>query len=106
MTKPCTPGAIARFEKETGRLFGVLEIHLSGEFSGESRDYLAGTGRGKYSIADIGTWAWVKWIGSSSIKGRLDGCPHLSKYVERIGQRPACQRGIGKSYSSRAHLVL
>ena len=76
------------------RLFGVLEIHLSGKTSGESRDYLAGKGRGKYSIADIGTWATVKEVGKSSMKGKLDEFPHLSTYVERIAQRPACQRGI------------
>lgn len=43
-------------KKETFRLFGVLEIHLSGKFTGEPREYLAGSGKGKYSVADIGTW--------------------------------------------------
>ncbi|MCJ1347987.1 hypothetical protein MMC31_006217 [Peltigera leucophlebia] len=91
------PGAIERFEKEAERIFGVLEIHLSGKFSGESRDYLAGKGRGKYSIADIGTWATIKEIATTPLKAKLDECTHLSKYIERIAQRPACQRGIGKS---------
>lgn len=92
-------GATERFEKETLRSLNVLEAHLSGKFSGESRDYLAGKGRGKYSIADIGTWPWVKEIATSSIKGKLDETPHLAKYIERIAQRPACQRGVGKDYS-------
>ena len=48
--------AINRFKKETLRVFGVLEIHLSGKFTGEPRDYLAGNGKGKYSVADMGTW--------------------------------------------------
>ncbi|MCJ1344562.1 hypothetical protein MMC31_002765 [Peltigera leucophlebia] len=100
MAQEPNPGASERFEKEIGRLFGVLEIHLSGKFSGESRDYLAGKGRGKYSIADIGTWAWVKEIRATSLKAKLDEYPHLSKYIERIAQRPACQRGIGKSYTA------
>lgn len=92
-------GATERFEKETVRSLGVLEAHLSGKYSGESRDYLAGKGKGKYSIADIGTWPWVKEIATSSLKEKLDETPHLVKYIERIAQRPACQRGIGKDYS-------
>lgn len=92
-------GATERFEKETVRSLGVLEAHLSGKYSGESRDYLAGKGKGKYSIADIGTWPWVKQIAISPLKEKLDETPHLVKYIERIAQRPACQRGIGKDYS-------
>jgi len=38
----------------------VLEINLSGKYSGEPKDYLAGHGKGKYSAADIKTWPWVK----------------------------------------------
>lgn len=37
---------------ETKRLYGVLEIRLSG------RDYLAGEGNGKYSLADIKAFPW------------------------------------------------
>lgn len=50
------PDAINRFKKETLRVYGVLEIHLSGKYSGEPKDYLAGFGKGKYSIADMKTW--------------------------------------------------
>ncbi|KZP00440.1 thioredoxin-like protein [Calocera viscosa TUFC12733] len=42
------PYGITRYVNETKRLYGVLEIRLS-EKGG--RDYLAGDGRGKYSIA-------------------------------------------------------
>lgn len=48
--------AIERFKKEVLRVFGVLEIQLSGKYTGKTRDYLAGNGKGKYSVADIGTW--------------------------------------------------
>ena len=37
---------------ETKRLYGVLEIRLA------DRDYLAGPGKGKYSIADIKAFSW------------------------------------------------
>ncbi|THW64639.1 hypothetical protein D6D25_02020 [Aureobasidium pullulans] len=50
------PMAIERFRNETLRVFGVLEIQLSGKYSDGPREYLAGAGKGKYSIADIGTW--------------------------------------------------
>jgi glutathione S-transferase len=48
--------AINRFKKETLRIFGVLDIHLSGKYTGEAREYLAGKGKGTYSVADIGSW--------------------------------------------------
>ena len=50
------PYAITRFRNETLRVFGVLEIHLSGKYTGEPREYLAGNGKGKYSVADVKTW--------------------------------------------------
>lgn len=50
------PYAITRFRNETLRVFGVLEIHLSGKYTGEPREYLAGKGKGKYSVADVKTW--------------------------------------------------
>jgi hypothetical protein len=34
----------------------VLEIQLSGKYTGQERKYLAGKGEGKYSVADMACW--------------------------------------------------
>lgn len=79
-------------------MLGVLEIHLSGKYTNEPRDYLAGNGKGKYSIADMGTWPWIKELKSEAWHEEFDLFPHLLKYIDRIAERPAVQRGIGKDY--------
>ena len=92
--------AIERFRNETLRVYGVLEIQLSGKYTGEPRDYLAGNGKGKYSVADIGTWPWVKGYEFSGFsKEDMEPFPHLLKWIERIAQRPAVKRGIGEKYA-------
>ena len=76
------PDAINRFKNETLRVYGVLEIRLSGKYTGEPRDYLAGKGKGKYSVADIKTWAWVKgWEKTGFTKENMEPFPHLLKWV-------------------------
>ena len=40
------------FTEETKRLFGILDLRL------KDREYLAGPGKGKYSIADIKAHPW------------------------------------------------
>ena len=91
---------LQRFHNETIRVYGVLELHLSGHYTGVERDYLAGHGRGKYSVADIGTWPWVKgWEKSGFTKEELSEFPHLLKYIDRIAERPAVKRGIGEKYN-------
>lgn len=91
--------AINRFKNETLRVFGVLEIHLSGKYTGEVKEYLAGNGKGKYSVADIKTWPWVKnWERSGFTKEQVQDFPHLLRWIDRIAERPAVQRGIGEGY--------
>jgi glutathione S-transferase len=93
------PYAITRFKNETLRVYGVLEIHLSGKYTGSPREYLAGSDAGKYSVADIGTWPWVKgWRHSGFTDEEMAPFPHLLKWIDRIAQRPAVQRGIGDAY--------
>jgi len=75
------PFAIDRYQKETRRLYEVMDRRL-----GEA-EYLAGD----YSIADIATWPWVsihEWAGVS-----VDGLGHVQRWLEAVGARPAVQRG-------------
>jgi len=96
------PYAIERFKNETLRVYGVLEIRLSGKYTGEPREYLAGNGKGKYSVADIGTWPWVKvWEFSGFTKEEMQPFPHLLKWIERIAERPAVKTGTGDKYSGK-----
>jgi glutathione S-transferase len=75
------PYAVERYQKETRRLYGVLDQRLA------QCEYLADA----YSIADIATWSWVsthEWSGVS-----LDGLEHLQRWLATLGERPAVQRG-------------
>ena len=84
------------------RVYGVIEIHLSGKFTGVEREYLAGEGKGKYSVADIGTWPWVKGYEFSGFtKEELEKFPCLLRWIERIRDRPAVQRGVGEKYQNK-----
>lgn len=76
------PAAIDRYQKETRRLYEVLNTRLA------EVEYLAGT----YSIADIATYPWVAlydWAGVS-----IEGLPHLARWLQQITERPAVQKGL------------
>ncbi|TID23476.1 URE2-nitrogen catabolite repression regulator [Venturia nashicola] len=67
--------------------FSVLDSAL------KDRDYLAGEGRGKYSIADIACWGPV----NSSIfigVGELTRWPALEAWAARIAEREAVKKAI------------
>jgi GST-like protein len=76
------PYAIERYEKETLRLYSVLDTQLA------EREFLCGD----YSIADIATYPWItiyEWQGLT-----LDSHPNLKRWVETLQQRPAVERGM------------
>ena len=75
------PG-IDRYQKETRRLYEVLEARLAG------RDYLCDD----YSIADIATYPWVKIHGWAGVP--VEGLPNLQAWMTRLWERPAVQRGL------------
>jgi GST-like protein len=76
------PYAIERYEKETLRLFGVLDGELA------KQEFIAGD----YSIADIATYPWVaayEYLGVT-----LDNHLNLKRWVETMKKRPAVQKGM------------
>ncbi|THV48170.1 hypothetical protein BGAL_0264g00130 [Botrytis galanthina] len=101
------PYAISRFKTETLRIYNVLELRLSGHYTAIPRQYLAGAGKGKYSIADIGTWPWVRsWKYAGFTDEEMASFPYLLQWIARIADRPAVQRGISDFYDSEENSAL
>jgi len=75
------PFAIDRYQRESRRLFEVLNTQLA------EHEFLAGD----YSIADIANWSWVHTYPWSGVE--VDGLDHLKRWLDAIGARPAVQRG-------------
>jgi GSH-dependent disulfide-bond oxidoreductase len=76
------PYAIERYEKEAARIYGILERQV------RQNQYLAGD----YSIADIATYPWIMRHFNFGVA--LDDYPALKEWADRIGARPAVQRGM------------
>lgn len=77
------PAVIARYQNESRRLLAVLDLQLSKNI------YIAGD---EYSIADMATWPWARrheWGGIS-----IAGLEHLQRWMQLVGSRPACIKGI------------
>ncbi len=75
--------AINRYTNETRRLYGVIDTQL-----GKTGGYIAGK---SYTIADIAIWPWLRnWQGQGQ---NMDDHPHLKRWFETIGERPAVERG-------------
>ena len=75
------PYAIERYERETRRLYGVLERQLEG------RAHVCGD----YSIADMACWPWVVTHKAQGID--LAGLPNVARWYAALKQRPALRRG-------------
>ncbi len=73
--------AIDRYQKETKRLYTVLDRRLA------EHEYLAGD----YSIADIATWPWVTLHGWAGVD--IEDMPHLRRWIDKVGVRPAVVKG-------------
>ncbi|WP_116600128.1 glutathione S-transferase N-terminal domain-containing protein [Primorskyibacter marinus] len=78
------PYAQDRYRNETRRLYQVLNKQLS------ENEFVAGS---DYSIADMAIWPWASlWEGQQQT---LDDKPHLARWLETVGSRPAVQQGQG-----------
>ncbi|MDA0228664.1 MAG: glutathione binding-like protein [Proteobacteria bacterium] len=74
--------AIDRYTREATRLYRVVDTRLA------DRDYVAGD----YSIADMALFSWMRvWKNQGQT---LEDFPHLSKWIDRMYQRPAVRRGL------------
>jgi GST-like protein len=75
---------LERFDKETRRLYGVMDRRL-----GVTGAYFAGE---EFSIADIAIYGWV-WRAAKH-KVDLAEYPHVKKWAARVGERASVQRGL------------
>src|SRR6059036_3411260 len=73
--------AIDRYTNEVNRLYGVMNIQLA------DHEFLAGA----YSIADMASWPWV--ILYERMGQDLNEFPHLKRWVDTMGARPAVIKG-------------
>ncbi len=79
------PYAEKRFHDEAQRLYKVLDARLDG------RDFVAGKGRGEYTIADMAIWPWISRFERHQVDIRA--YPNVTDWYVRIAERPAVQRG-------------
>ena len=76
------PYAIERYQKETLRLYQVLERQL------DKREYLLD----EVSIADFAAFPWVRsheWAGLS-----IEGLPNVRRWLDTLSAREGVQRGL------------
>jgi GSH-dependent disulfide-bond oxidoreductase len=82
--------AIDRYAMETKRQLDVLNRHLA------DNEYLVGS---EYTIADMATWPWYGVLVQSRMyedSGRflsVHEYPHVQRWADLIGARPAVKRG-------------
>jgi GSH-dependent disulfide-bond oxidoreductase len=76
------PYAIERYQKETLRLYGVLDTQLA------ENKYICPD----YSIADIAIYPWIAAYGFMGLS--LDEYSNLKRWYELLKQRPAVAKGM------------
>ena len=76
------PYAIERYTREARRLYVLLDDRLA------KRRYLAE----EFSMADILSWPWIHM--REHHDQTLDDLPHLRRWFEELGERPAFVRGL------------
>ncbi len=79
------PYAIDRYVRETERLYAVLDHRL------QHREFILEA----YSIADIACYPWIVPHARQGMK--LEEFPHLRRWFNAMGARPAVQRAYAKA---------
>ncbi|MGA9422471.1 MAG: glutathione binding-like protein [Rhodanobacteraceae bacterium] len=75
------PYAIERYERETARLYGVLDKHLA------DRAFICGD---DYTIADMAAYPWI--VPHEAQHQVLGDFPNLARWFDAIAKRPATGR--------------
>ena len=75
--------AINRYTSEAGRLYGVMDRQLA------TRKFIACN---QYTIADVAVFPWLRSWQNQGIDWA--DFPHLKDWFDRVGARPAVQRGV------------
>lgn len=87
------PYAKDRYRNEVARLLGVLNKQLA------ENDYVVGA---DYTIADMAIWPWaILWEGQEQT---LDDKPHLTRWLDLVGGRPAVQKGKALGEEKRSNV--
>ena len=74
--------AVNRYTNEAKRLYGVLDKQLA------KTPFIAGK---HYTIADMAIWPWLRNWKNQGVE--MSSYPHVVKWFDLIGKRPAVQRG-------------
>ena len=74
--------AVNRYTNEAKRLYGVLDKQLA------KAPFIAGK---SYTIADMAIWPWLRNWKNQGVD--MSSYPHVAKWFDLIGKRPAVQRG-------------
>lgn len=80
------PFAIARFQKEVNRIFGVLDKQLA------NHAFIAGP---DYTIADMAAFTWAATY--DMLQLRIEKYPHVRNWLDTIAARPAVKRAYAKA---------
>jgi GST-like protein len=86
--------AVDRYTNEARRLYGVLERQL------QQHRFIAGK---QYSVADIASYPWLRSWQNQGIDWA--DFPALKDWFDRIGARPAVQRGVAVLAEARKPLT-
>jgi GST-like protein len=84
---------ITRYTNEVNRLYGVMNIQLA------DHEFLAGN----YSIADMASWPWI--VPYERMGQDLNEFPHLKRWYDTMGARPAVIKGKAVGQEFRAEMT-